>query len=365
MVMAGLRTTIPTHAVHAVANRTGNILADISPLMSMQRELAAAGADLANNGDFLRGILSGCGDCIKILDLDGRLQFMSDGGKRVMEVDDFEVLKGCPWPDFWSGAGNAQAHGAVAEAKAGRTARFQNAANTARGTPRYWDVQVSPIFSPDGKVSHLLSISRDITEEWKAAERQRENTERQQFLVEELTHRVKNTLATVLAVANQTFKDGIHKEARERFAGRIMTLSDAYKILSEASWSSTSISRVVESALFPYRSGTGRFAISGPEFELKPQQALTLALAVNELATNAIKYGALSQPSGRVEIAWTVTDALRFAWREAGGPAVAAPTRSGFGSRLIKNLLAKDFEGVVELRYDPEGLSCKLEAPRN
>ena len=107
------------------------------------------------SGDLLRGNYSGCGDCIKVLDLDGRLQFMSDGGKRVMEVDNFDALKGCPWPDFWSGEGNAQAHAAVAAAKEGRMARFQNAANTARGNPRHWDVQVSPIFGHDGKPAHL------------------------------------------------------------------------------------------------------------------------------------------------------------------------------------------------------------------
>ena len=90
---------------------------------------------------------------------------MSEGGQRVMQVEDFSKLKGCPWPDFWVGQGNADAKAAVAMAIAGGTARFQGAANTAIGTPRYWDVQVSPIRGDDGKPSHLLSISRDITTE--------------------------------------------------------------------------------------------------------------------------------------------------------------------------------------------------------
>src|ERR1700709_1557155 len=87
--------------------------------VSLKSELVAAGEGLADNDDVLRGILAGCGDCIKILDLDGRLQFMSEGGKRVMEVEDFGKLKGCPWPDFWAGAGNADARQAVETAKAG------------------------------------------------------------------------------------------------------------------------------------------------------------------------------------------------------------------------------------------------------
>jgi PAS domain S-box-containing protein len=334
----------------------------------MNRDLAAASPLLVGNGDLLRGILSGCGDCIKILDLDGRLQFMSDGGKRVMEVDDFDLLKGCHWPDFWAGEGNTQATEAVATARAGRTARFQNAADTARGTPRYWDVQVSPIRDAQGNVSHLLSISRDITEQWRAAQIHQENMERHKFLTEELTHRVKNTLATVMSIASLTFKGDAHKVPREIFNARIKTLSDAYNILSEASWNATAIGRVVESALAPYRSEEDRFTVGGPEHGLLPRQALTLALALNELATNAMKYGALSVPDGKVGVTWTIepTDGvslLQFEWRESGGPPVTAPTHSSFGTRLIKTVLPSDFGGVVDVRYEPGGLVCALRAP--
>ena len=180
----------------------------------MNRELAAADPDLVGNDDLLRGVLSGCGDCIKVLDLDGRLQFMSDGGKRVMEVDDFSVLKGCPWPGFWAGDGNRDALAAVEAAKAGKTARFRGAANTAKGNPRYWDVQVSPIYGSSGQVAQLLSISRDITEEWEAAQRER-------FLNEELEHRVKNTFAMVLSIANQTFRGDANASPLEAYTARI------------------------------------------------------------------------------------------------------------------------------------------------
>ncbi len=333
-------------------------------LQGVNRELAAAGPELVDNGDLLRGILAGCGDCIKILDLDGRLQFMSEGGKRVMEVDDFSALKGCPWPDFWAGDGNASAHEAVAAAKHGRTVRFQNAANTAKGTPRYWDVQVSPILGDDGKPTHLLSISRDITEEWRAAQAQADMLERQTFLTQELTHRVKNTLATVLAIAAQTFGDEPHRPAREAFVRRIHTLGDAYNILTETSWESGSMLRVVESAMLPYRDGPAQIAISGPDHALRPNQALTLALAINELATNAMKYGALSVPGGRVDVTWSLTDddTLAFAWRESNGPAVTPPSRSGFGSRLIRRMLPADFGGMVDLQYAPTGVVCLLDA---
>ncbi len=332
-------------------------------LNDLHRELADVGPDLAAGGDFLRGVLSGCGDCIKILGLDGRLQFMSEGGKRVMEVEDFAALQGCPWPDFWAGEGNLQAARAVAEAREGRTARFRNEANTAKGNPRYWDVQVSPIRGSSGTVTHLLSISRDITEEWQAAKIQQENIARSKFLAEELVHRVKNTLATVLALASQTFKGDEFKEQRASFNGRIQTLSDAYNLLTEHSWTATSMRAVVEGALAPFRTGTGRIAISGPDVEIKPAQALTLALAINELATNAAKYGALSVPGGTISLTWTIDPLLRLEWIEAGGPAVTPPARIGFGSKLIKTLLAKDFGGTVDLDYRPAGVTCVLSAP--
>ncbi len=172
----------------------------------MNDELNAASPTLVGNADVLRSVLAGCGDCIKILDLDGRLQFMSDGGKRVMEVENFSELKGCPWPDFWEGTGNIDASQAVATAKAGGIGRFKGAANTAKGNPRYWDVQVSPIVDDAGKPTHLLSISRDITEEWRATEALKDAIEQQALLTAELQHRIKNTLAIVSAIANQTMR---------------------------------------------------------------------------------------------------------------------------------------------------------------
>jgi two-component sensor histidine kinase len=339
-----------------------------NPLVdALNRELSDAGPALAGNDDLLRGVLAGCGDCIKVLDLDGRLQFMSEGGKRVMEVEDFSALKGCPWPDLWAGEGNAQAAVAVAAAREGRTSHFRNAANTAKGNPRYWDVQVSPIFGEGQKPAYLLSISRDITEEHQLSEKRKKDAERQKFLAEELIHRVKNTLATVISISNQTFRDEIHKDARQAFGKRIQTLNDAYNVLTELNWSAVSLEAIVKAAVAPFQASEGRFAIEGPQYDLQPDQALTMALALNELGTNAAKYGALSAPAGHVGIFWAVKplegrSAFQFEWRETGGPPVTPPARSGFGSRLIKSVLAQDFKGAVELRYEPTGLVCLLTA---
>jgi two-component sensor histidine kinase len=326
----------------------------------MNRELSAASPGLVGNGDLLRGVLAGCGDCIKVLDLDGRLQFMSEGGKRVMEVDDFSKLKGCPWPEFWTGDGNAQAVAALEAAKAGKTARFRGAANTAKGNPRYWDVQVSPIFGADDRPSQLLSISKDITEEWEAAQRER-------FLMEELEHRAKNTFAMILSIANRTFRGPTHADALKAYTARVMTLANAQELAKNSNWTSSPIGEVVETALASHRTGEGRFRISGPRLNIAPKQALSLTLAVNELATNALKYGALSAADGMIDISWcteeSVPPTFLFRWREHGGPPVAQPERQGFGSRLIKDFMANDFGGTVQLSYERNGVVCELKSP--
>jgi two-component sensor histidine kinase len=341
-----------------------------STVVSLNEELRSAGDGLVGNVDVLRAVLAGCGDCIKILDLDGRLQFMSEGGKRVMEVDDFSALKGCPWPDLWAGAGNADAVKAVEAARQGKVARFTGAADTARGNSRYWDVQVSPIFGDDGKPSHILSISRDITAERRAQAELTEANERQKTLAEELQHRIKNTLAMVGAIANQTMRGDSVEKARDAFNARLVTLSRAHDILTQTSWISASIKDVVEGALAPHRMGQGRIEVSGQELLLQPKQALAIALAVHELATNAVKYGSLSNAAGKVHVAWSTdvtadVPTFRFTWTETGGPAVVEPTQSekGFGSRLIERTLKNDFGGVVSITYNEDGVACELAAP--
>jgi len=132
-------------------------------LRDRTEQLHATQAQQAD-AEFLRSILASSADCIKVLDLDANLIFMSEGGQRVMEVSDFNAIRGCPWPNFWKAKGNADAIAAVEAAKAGKTGHFQGPAQTVAGTPRWWDVQVTPILGADGQPAKLLSVSRDITE---------------------------------------------------------------------------------------------------------------------------------------------------------------------------------------------------------
>ena len=324
--------------------------------LTLEHELHAIGGPL-DNLEVLRGVLASSGDCIKILDLEGRLQFMSEGGKRVMEVEDFAPLKGCHWPGFWSGQGNKAADEAVRAALRGEAAQFQGPANTAKGTPRYWDVRVSPIWDASGKVTHVLSISRDITKEHEAAARQN-------FLFEELQHRVKNMLGVVISIAKQTFKGEESRTLRKAFDERIATLDQVNRSLSATVWREASIQEIVDSALSGHSISNAAISVDGPPVQVGAKQALALALATNELATNAVKHGSLRASEGHVDVSWRVSPQFfEWVWRESGGAAIEKPTHLGFGERVIRDMLAHETGGKSEISYEPSGLVCRLTVP--
>ena len=304
---------------------------------------------------FMRGVLASSNDCIKVLDLDAKLTFMSEGGKRVMEVSDFNAIVGCPWPSFWEKEGHVAAKAAVASARAGVAASFQGYADTMKGNRRYWDVQVSPILGSDGKPERILSISRDITD-LKASEEARE------VLAQELAHRMKNSLAMVQAIVTQTLRQAKSmEEGRAAVSQRLSALGRAQDILTRSNFTEADIDEVVATAIDPHRVAEDRIVWSGPRLTLTSQQALGLSLAIHELATNAAKYGALSNETGRVVMGWRVEDGVFvFDWGETGGPAVCPPQSRGFGSKLIERIVASYFEGEGRLDFDPSGLKFRL-----
>jgi PAS domain S-box-containing protein len=188
------------------------------------------------------------------------------------------------------------------------------------------------------------------------------------LLVAELSHRVKNTLATVTSIARQSFVANPDSgEALQSFNARIRGLAQTHSRLAETSWSGISLETLLGDELAPYRhEDGGNLALSGPPLTLTPKQALTLGMAVHELATNAAKYGALSTSAGVVRIAWDVTRKTRelcIRWTESGGPKVAPPQRTGFGRLLIERVLAADLAGRVEMDFAPNGLTCSIILP--
>lgn len=224
----------------------------------------------------------------------------------------------------------------------------------------WWTYSFGPI-DFEGRVGGVLVVCRDVTSEHRAREALN-------LINEELKHRVKNTLTVLGAVATQTFRDASSRADLEKYHGRLAAFGRAHDLLTAANWAEAPLADVIDTALAPYATGERRFAISGPPLLVKSRQALALSLAIHELATNALKYGALTVASGQVSITWSAgpqegTPKFVFVWQERGGPPASQPAGVGFGSRLISRVLKDDFGGTVELDYGSSGLTCRLTAP--
>ncbi|WP_148640256.1 PAS domain-containing sensor histidine kinase [Aureimonas sp. AU20] len=184
----------------------------------------------------------------------------------------------------------------------------------------------------------------------------------QRVLTQEMSHRMKNTLAMVQAIATQTLRQAhTMDEAREAISSRLSALARAQDILTRTNFTEADVREVVEAAIAPHRLAGERVAMSGPRADLSAQQALGLSLAIHELATNAAKYGALSNETGRVDMTWGMADgAFKFHWIETGGPLVIVPKRRGFGSKLIERIVASYFDGEGHIEFDPAGICFTL-----
>jgi two-component sensor histidine kinase len=229
---------------------------------------------------------------------------------------------------------------------------------------------------PAGEVRRVAGVTLDITAH-RAAEQElrsevlerRRAEEHQQLLIHELNHRVKNTLATVQSVARQSLRGVNAEAAMAEFEERLMALAWTHDILTREHWAGASLTAIVARTLSPYvEPGGERVAIEGPDIRISPKMALALAMGVHELATNAVKYGALSGEAGRVTVRWQVDGSedparLNLAWQEQGGPTVGLPEHRGFGSRLLERGLAEELGGTVHMSFEPEGLRCTIIAP--
>jgi two-component sensor histidine kinase len=235
--------------------------------------------------------------------------------------------------------------------------RYKNA----QGEYRILQTDARPRLSPKGEFLGMLGVNIDVTD------RERADAQRE-LLLAELNHRVKNTLAVVQGIAHQTFRSAADlRQARNAFEGRLVALAAAHNLLTRSNWENASIADIAADTLQP-RAGNGDgVRLAGPEVLLAPKEAVAIAMALHELSTNALKYGALSNDSGSVELTWTVererTPFVRFVWQERGGPPVNPPEHRGFGSLLLERTLAQDLRGSVDLEYRREGVRCTIEMP--
>ncbi|MET0743790.1 MAG: sensor histidine kinase [Microvirga sp.] len=203
-----------------------------------------------------------------------------------------------------------------------------------------------------------------------ALDKERRWAEHQRLLIDELNHRVKNTLATVQSIAAQTLRTAATKDvAGDALEMRLLALSRAHDVLTRENWVGADLTEVVARALEPYGiPGETRLHVTGPPVRVTPRMSLALAMALHELATNAVKYGALSNKAGTVAVSWNLSNGtaparLTLRWVESGGPPVTSPLRRGFGSRLIERSLAQDLDGEVTIAFAPQGVICTVDAP--
>lgn len=227
------------------------------------------------------------------------------------------------------------------------------------------NLTVSLVREPDGSPDYLIAIIEDISERKAAEAAASAHEEHLRLLINELNHRVKNTLATVQSMTLQTLRGAADpEESFARLESRLLGLSAAHNILTERNWEGASLREVIERTILPFSmDAPDRVAHTGREVWLRPQTAVALSIAFHELATNAVKYGALSTPDGRVEIDWSCEAVdLEINWTESGGPPVVPPNRKGFGSRVIERSLPRELGAPAELRFQPGGLVCRIRA---
>ena len=224
---------------------------------------------------------------------------------------------------------------------------------------------INPVCDEHGDVMQYFVSLADLT-------KHRRESDRLRFLFNELNHRTQNMLAVVQAIAGQTLRGKTDATIYQGFERRLLALSDVHSLLARANWGQLGLRDMIEQVLQPWGSNgqpDSRYNITGENIPMQPKTALSLAMVMHELASNAVKYGALSNDDGQLDINWRIVEPdplgcyIRLHWQESGGPTVIAPDHKGFGMRLIEQGLAQDLDAQVRVDYPPTGLVCEISLP--
>jgi PAS domain S-box-containing protein len=318
-------------------------------------ERARVETALRESEERMRDILESINDAFYAVDQEWRFTYVNRKTEELWGRKREDLLGKVYWDEF-QGIVGSEPYNAHVIAMKGRTPiRLE----TISPINRQW-LELSIFPTADGGLSIYL---RNIADR-KDAEEHRE------LLIHELNHRVKNTLTTVQSIVAQTLRnEGVSQEVRMAFEARLFALSRAHDVLTRENWEGASLREIVAQSIEPYRGvGESRLSGGGPEVRLPPRMALALSMALQELATNAVKHGSLAHASGRVDITWFLDDSveparLHMRWEEKGGSPVQPPQRRGFGTRLIERSLASDLQGNVSIDFAVSGVVCTIEAP--
>ncbi|EKV32069.1 sensor histidine kinase, putative [Caenispirillum salinarum AK4] len=254
----------------------------------------------------------------------------------------------------------------VLETGEGCTVELEGETLSQPGVVRQWIEHFYPLLDEQGDVVGVGAAVEEVTERHRAERRRAESEYQREILVQELAHRVKNTLATVQSIVMRTLSGHVEAAPLKVLTERLEALAKTHTLLAENCWA-VDLTLVAQGELAPYGA---RAHARGPEVALHARAAVALTLTLHELATNAAKHGALSGDSGRIDLSWEVAaesgndrPALMVVWKESGGQPVAEPSRSGFGTRLIRRVVPHDLDGTVDLRFEPTGAVCRLTMP--
>jgi PAS domain S-box-containing protein len=332
------------------------VMQDVTERRRMQEEIKAS-------EQRLRELLEALPAAVYTTDAEGRVTFYNQaavdlaGREPELGSDQWCVTWKLFWPD-----GTPLPHSECPMAvsiKEGRAVRGVEAvAERPDGTRVPFIPFPTPLRNTEGELVGAINMLVDISDR-KAAEA------RQKILIDELNHRVKNTLATVQSLAWQTAKHAKSlTDFRSMFEARIVALARAHDLLTKRNWVSVPLHSLVEDIVAPYASGD-RLRIHGDKVDLDARSALSITMVLNELTTNAVKYGALGKSTGSVSVSWRLADGgvLQVEWIEEGGPTVTTASTRGFGTRLIERCVERDLAGKLDLRFESAGVQCFLEMP--
>lgn len=312
---------------------------------------------LRDRDESYRLIFEQAKDIILTADITRRITACNDATAAALGYPRDQIV-GKSIADFVSDADIRKTEGALsAKGEQYRNTRQEVGVMGAGGHQMRWESDSTLLVDPTGRPIGLLSISRDVTER-RAFEARRE------LLIHELNHRVKNTLALVQAIAHQSFRAGVDGAAAPaNFMARVRTLASAHDLLTREHWEGVTLAELVRAATAPL--DASRVEAAGDVLVVTPKAAVALAMALHELGTNAVKYGALSVPGGLIGITWRVEgDRFHLDWQELDGPVVVKPDRQGFGIKMIERALASDLGGRVKVVFASDGVRCAIDAPR-
>ncbi|RAI42321.1 HWE histidine kinase domain-containing protein [Rhodoplanes roseus] len=325
------------------------------------RERNAAQAELERATTLLAAVSATTPDLIYVKDRDGRILMANEASLAAIGLSREAVL-GRTEREYHHDA--AQAEAIMANDRlvidCGEPRKVEEGFTTPGGTPRVFLSTKSPLRDAAGAVVGLIGVSTDITDR----KRREEHVE---LLMHELSHRTKNLLAVIQALARQLMRASTDPaDFEQKFMARIQALARAHDLLVQQHWQGAQLADVVLAQLYPFvGDARARVTLAGPPVMLRLEAVQNLSLVLHELATNASKYGALSVPAGTIAISWRDEgDRLVFEWREQGGPPVTPPTRRGFGHTIIERMLAQGLESEVTLDYPPDGAHATLRIPR-